>query len=724
VFNFLECIMAAIILGNIYLLGITMKLKRAFALSSLVVAMGFPVYAQDALPEKTVGKDKKIEKIHIVGVRQDRVSQGATGLTMELNETPQSISVISSQQIKNFAANSINDALKIATGIKVEQSETNRTRYKSRGFDVKSTQIDGVGLPNSWGLVTGAMESYGYEEIEIIRGANGQLTGVGNSAGTINYVRKRPTNENEGEIGLTLGSYNSKRLQADYSFLLTDSGSWAARVIAVAQDAESYLDSLENDRSYFSAVVDGQITDNSTLTFGASHQDANTDGNMWGGLTFKYADGTRADWDVSASPAQEWTMWDTTNTQAFVEYAYSFDNDWEIKTTYNLRDSANQSKLLYLYDARGLFDSETNLGLFSLPGRYDAEFTAHLFDITANGEYDLFDKSHELTMGVSISKSESLSFKNDYDRATTPAFGFAPAFPYASNVLPEPVWGEKTQYAEIDVTLTRFFGSTKLNVTDDLFLVAGFNAIDYKREGLNSGVVIDNNENEVSPYAAATYAITDDVNAYVSYSDIYQPQEQYDINGEFLDPSKGVNYEIGLKTQWLDDSLLATFAMFSAEQENISAYAGRNALGKSYYEGTNIDSKGFELELTGKISDNLNAVFAYTYLDVEDDLGVNTNEWIATDVVNFSLDYTLTQLPEVTVGFGGKWQSKTENAKSKVIQDSYVLVNAFARWNVSEKLAIQANINNITDEKYITSLGTIGYYGAPVNGSVSLSYRF
>jgi outer membrane receptor for ferric coprogen and ferric-rhodotorulic acid len=183
-----------------------MKIKWAFTLSALVVAIGFPVYGQGALLEKAVEKNKKIEKILIVGVRQDRVSQGATGLTMELNETPQSISVISSEQIKNFAANSINDVLKIATGIKVEQSETNRTRYKSRGFDVKSTQIDGVGLPNSWGLVTGAMESYGYEEIEIIRGANGQLTGVGNSAGTINYVRKRPTNENEGEVGLTFGA--------------------------------------------------------------------------------------------------------------------------------------------------------------------------------------------------------------------------------------------------------------------------------------------------------------------------------------------------------------------------------------------------------------------------------------------------------------------------------------------------------------------------------------
>ncbi len=219
---------------------------------------------------KTLKKnDKQVEIISIVGVRQDRVSKGATGLTLEINETPQSISVISSEQIKSFAANSINDVMQMATGITVQQGETNRTRYTSRGFDIKSTQLDGIGLPNSWGLITGVMESYGYEEVEIIRGANGQLTGIGNAGGTINYVRKRPTNENEGEVAVAIGSDDFKRLEADYSVLLTESGSWAARVVAVLEDSESYLVGLEDDHAYLSVIVDGQVTDNSI-------------GNLWG----------------------------------------------------------------------------------------------------------------------------------------------------------------------------------------------------------------------------------------------------------------------------------------------------------------------------------------------------------------------------------------------------------------------------------------------------------
>ena len=364
--------------------------KHAFALSSLVLAIGFPAYAEKVQSKKTI---ESIEKIKIVGVRTDRVSKGATGLTMELNETPQSISVIDSEQIENFAVNNIDGVLQMATGITVERGETNRTRYTSRGFDIKSTQIDGIGLPNGWGLVKGAMESYGYEEIEVIRGANGQLTGVGNSAGTINYVRKRPTNETEAEIALVLGSDDFQRLQADASFLLTESGSWAARIVAVAQDSGSYLEGLEDDRTYFSAVVDGQLTDNSTLAFGASYQDANSDGVMWGGLPLAYSDGTQAVFDVSTSPTQDWTMWDTLNINAFIEYTYAFNNDWEVKTTYNRQDSEDESKLFYVNDALSAFNSKTNVGLVGLPGRYDSEFSADLFDLTAKGQYSYLAKT-------------------------------------------------------------------------------------------------------------------------------------------------------------------------------------------------------------------------------------------------------------------------------------------------------------------------------------------
>src|SRR6185503_11116994 len=152
-------------------------------------------------------------------------------LTLDLKDTPQSISVVTSDMMNQYGADNLNDALRLATGITVEAWETNRTNYEARGFEIKNTQIDGVGLPNNWGIVTGAMDSFGYEKLEVIRGANGLLTGVGNSSGTINYVRKRPRNTAGGELGVTFGSYDRKRVEADYSTPLTASGDWAARFV-------------------------------------------------------------------------------------------------------------------------------------------------------------------------------------------------------------------------------------------------------------------------------------------------------------------------------------------------------------------------------------------------------------------------------------------------------------------------------------------------------------
>src|SRR5690606_31046798 len=84
----------------------------------------------------------------VVAERASRVSNGATNLDLAIKDTPQSISVVSSEQMRQFGASSVNDALRLATGVRVDEWETNRTSYSARGFDILNTQIDGVGLPN------------------------------------------------------------------------------------------------------------------------------------------------------------------------------------------------------------------------------------------------------------------------------------------------------------------------------------------------------------------------------------------------------------------------------------------------------------------------------------------------------------------------------------------------------------------------------------------------
>lgn len=699
-----------------------MKKNALLALSPLFLAVGLHAEKQNELNADSLG-EQEIEKLTIVGTRDNRISEGATGLIMDISETPQSISILGNQAMENFAAFSINDALKLANGITVEEWETNRTNYTSRGFEIKNTQIDGVGLPNNWGIVTGAIDVYGYDKIEVIRGANGLLTGVGNASGTINCVRKRPTNETKGQVTAALGSFDFQRVQADYSTALTDDGSWAGRIVATTEDKASHLNGLQNDRSFVYGVIDGQLSEYATLTFGYSLQDANTKGNTWGGLVFNYSDGSQAEWDVSDTTTQEWTQWDTINESAFVELGYLLPNNWDLKLTYNHRNFEGDSKLFYAY---GVIDPETGLGLTGWPGRYYDERSNNLFEASVAGFYTLFGKEHQLLLGASTASSDSNSSNNTFDFVNTPAYGPTPAFPYGLDAIEEPQWSaERSLYSDLEQSLSRIYGTTRLSVTDDLYVIAGFNAIRYEREGVNNGTQIDQSESELSPYVGLTYNIVEDINLYFSYSDIYQPQEQYDITGQYLDPTKGVNVEGGVKAQLFAGKLLATVAVFNADQQNLATYAGTNPdTLQYYYEGTDVESKGYELELVGQASDNVTVNLAYTSFKVNDIAGNETNLWAPQQKATFSVDYSLPQLDQLTIGLGGKWQSEISNTTYNLHQGAYSLLNVFARYNLSEQLRIQANLNNITDEKYINSLHTVGYYGAPVNGSVSINYSF
>src|SRR5690606_26140975 len=228
----------------------------------------------------------ELDAVRVLGQRANRVSNGATNLDLSIRETPQSISVVTSGQMRRFAADSVNEALRLATGVRVDEWETNRTSYSARGFDILNTQIDGVGMPNSWGVATGATDAFGYEKVEVIRGANGLLTGVGNAAGTINYVRKRPTNERQGVVGLGYGSWGTKRAEFDYSAPFTDDGPWAGRVVAANEDRAPWLRANPSRRDFLYGVVDGQVGVNATLAFGYSCQKADSDGMMCGALAF------------------------------------------------------------------------------------------------------------------------------------------------------------------------------------------------------------------------------------------------------------------------------------------------------------------------------------------------------------------------------------------------------------------------------------------------------
>jgi len=691
--------------------------------SGLALAQSTPAASEAlAAPTATGAAVPTLAPVVITTKRANRVSKGATGLPMEVKETPQTISTIDKDDINDFGYTGSNDVLWLGTGINVDQYETNRATYNARGFEVQLTQVDGLGMTNAWGTVVGQQDAFLFEKIELIRGANGLLTGVGNASGTINYVRKRPTNKDGGEVQLTTGSYGQVRSALDYNKVLTEDGKWAGRLVVAKEDKGSHVRSLNNDRTSFYGVVDGQVGDNGVLTLGLTRHDGRQKSPMWGNLTLNRVNGSQAEFDVSASTSQDWTYWNTQTTSAFAEYTHALSPAWEAKVTYNKSRAQEDTRLLYAYTSGGL--NADNTGLSGWPYRSSMATNNELLDANISGVFDAFGREHSLIAGASHSTQSFATdvFNIDPAQMHLPL----PAFPYGGNTYPEPTWGALTPSTSGDQKLTRLYGTTRWALTDGLNAIVGVNAISLKRQGQSmygsGGVKTDYPKTQkVSPYLGFTYEFTPNVLGYASYSDIFQYQDQSNINGVFLDPTKGVNQEIGVKAEWLDRKLLTTFAVFGAKQEGLATLAGKHSRGDDYYTPAYVKSSGVEAEVTGKLSADTKLTVGLTQLKLTDANAKSTFEWVPRTTVNVRYDTRLAAQPQLKLGMAGRWQSDVKNTDG-VQQGAYFTANAFASYAINNKTNLRLNVYNLFDKKYLSSLQYGAMYGAPRSAALTLSY--
>lgn len=148
--------------------------------------------------------------------------------------------------------------------------------------------------------------------------------------------------------------------------------------------------------------------------------------------------------------------------------------------------------------------------------------------------------------------------------------------------------------------------------------------------------------------------------AYVSYADIFNPQDAQDRNGDFLDPLEGENYEAGLKGEYLHGRLNAMFSVFRIEQDNLAqADAGFLVPGttnQASYAAEGTTSKGFEVEVSGAITDNWNMLVGWSQFQAEDADGTAVNTNYPRRAATLFSTYRLNQL---TLGGGVNWKVLT-----------------------------------------------------------------
>lgn len=699
--------------------------NSAFKLSLLtsLVLSGHAVAndTQDNLP---------LEKIAVYGQHHKNYiteeAQSATKLGLTIKETPQSISVVSRALMDDFSLDDINAVLESTPGVTVEQIETDRTYFKARGFEITNFLIDGLGTPQTSGSIQGTLDTAIYDRVEIVRGANGMMTGAGNPSATVNMVLKKPTYTTQVHASASYGSWNNKRVDIDVSTPINDEH--AVRAVFTKQDKESYLDRYETDKTIAYLAYEGKLTDDTLLNINYVNQQKDADSPLWGALPLYYTDGSPTNYDESTSTAADWSYWDNSAERIYVTLEQNLSATWVAKARYAHIKNEQNSELFYVY---GTPDKETGLGLTGYASRYDYKDTQDLFDLYASGKFELFSLEHDLSFGISQANMD-FNDQSLYDYSTGNGFPAMPDLATWDGVIPEATLVDSPNGSDVQNTQRSAYISTRIKLAEPLSILAGVRYTDWETKGTAYSVVQTRDDSEVIPYIGTVYDFTESLSAYASYTETFVPQKELDINAEQLAPVIGKSAEVGLKAQLLGDQVFVTLAYFDAKQDGL-AVALPDSLPSDtrYYAADGINSDGFEIELSGRLTDDLSASISFSNLSIDGDELVK--DYTPENQLKMAATYQVPFIDGLTLGANYRWQDSISrvqvkdpagNALATTKQGAYGILDLMATYEITQNVGVTFNVNNSTDEKYIHSLyWAQGYYGAPRNYSLSVNWQ-
>lgn len=659
--------------------------------------------------------------------------QTATKLPLSLRETPQSVSVVTRKRMDDKAMTSISDVVQSAPGVFLNNSGgVGRPSFSARGFDVDNVMYDGFPTSLLTYLPSGEANLAMYDRVEIVRGATGLAQGAGSPSGAINLVRKRPTHAFQGTLTGSAGSWDDYTGTLDVGGPLNENGTLRARTVISRQDANSFRDSVEHDHDLFYGVVDADLSDSTTLTLGAYRQ-KNYSNYIWGGLPMARGGG-HLGLPRDTFLGHDWEYSDNRTTGYFATLEHGFANDW------TLRLAAMQAKTdtevlassIWAYDRHYLWTQameQKEVG----------------YDLALSGPLQLFGLEHDLTVGAS---KRELTYRtgdnwSDFIDDDVDLFAWNPRGHAKPSFVVDSTWtGELT-------TQDSVYATTRLRLSEPLSLILGGRVDWYEyddRESSESDYKVTRN---LTRYAGVVYDLDNNHSVYVSYTDIFKPQNDRGLDRKPLEPMVGENYEVGIKGEYYDGALNASLALFQIDQKNrAQTLTGQLGCGStpdsSCYEAAGlVRSRGIDLEIQGALSDDWQVAAGYTYTQtkyVSDANAAREGEDFdrkkPRQLFKLSTLYTLPgELQRWRIGGDVYQQSRIRTSGGtgasawKNQQGSYTVVGLVAGYKASEQLDLQLNVNNLFDRTYYTSVANgewypYDIYGDPRNFKMTARYSF
>lgn len=643
----------------------------------------------------------------------------ATRLVLTPRETPQSISVVTRQEMDDFNLTAIDDVMRHTPGVSIVTLDSERTDYYARGFTIQNFQYDGIPMQRNSGYSSGntLSDMAIYDRIEVLKGSTGLLTGSGDPGATINLIRKKPTHEFQGHATLGAGSWDNYRTELDFSGPLTESGNVRGRAVAAYQDKQSHLDHYQRKTSVFYGILEFDLSPDTLLTVGADYQDNEPEGSTWGGIPIYNSNGDFNKVSRSFNPATDWSSWEQYTRTVFATLEHHLGNDWVTKLQLNHQINGYDTWMGSI--GAGHPNPVDGSGTSLWQASYAGKTTSNAADLYASGPFEWFGREHELVVGGSISRRKWSNEGQWAGAATIDSF-----YEWTGD-YPEPSWSR----IKSDTQITRENGAylaSRFNLRDDLKLLVGSRLANYKGENSKeSGVVV--------PYMGLVYDLNSILSVYGSYTSIFKPQTNQDEQGRTLDPLEGNNAEVGLKGAFFDDRLNASIAYFELEQDNYAQSTGnRTPSGNTAYRAiSGVKTKGYEVEVSGQLTPAWQVHAGFNHQTPR-----RNGERVATLAPEnqFSLysSYKLQgALKGLTLGGGARWQDSTwywashpTRGRIEHTTDGYWLVDASARFAFDEHLSTTLTVNNLLDKKYYNQFDGSYTWGEPRSTTVSLRYDF
>ncbi|MEL8056293.1 MAG: TonB-dependent siderophore receptor [Pseudomonadota bacterium] len=647
-------------------------------------------------------------------------------------DVPQSLSIITSDEIAQRGFNSISDIVDYTAGVNMSQGEGHRDAVVFRG--VRSTAdffIDGVRDDVQY-----YRPLYNIEQVEVLRGPNALLFGRGGTGGILNRVTKKAElGEQFTGYAASIDTFGAYSAQVDSNFEVNDKA--AFRINAFYEYLDNHRDFYDGDRIGINPTGRFELTPATTLDLSYEFVDherfidrgipTGSDGRPVEAFTDI----------VFGDPELNTTQLEAHLLRANLEHKFSDNLKGNFSAFYGDYDKLYQNFYASSYDQA---NTPTVVGI---DGYVDTTQRQNLI-LSANlvGEFQTGAIGHTIVSGVEI-----IDTSNDNDRfnpvwsdsnddveffTIQRPLNFSNGVGVASNGNPTTVaFSDLNDDTEADVQVFSAYIQDEIEISDQLDIIIGARFDEFEIDVFN----VPANENrsrtddKVTPRLGVVYKPMENISIYGSYSESFLPRsgEQFaNINGSnnALDPNEFTNLEAGVKWNFME-ALSFTAAIFEIEQSSPQVADSD----PSTLDVIDSEISGIELQLQGQVTDAWFVSAGFSTLDGEivDRSGPTGRTPRELPETMFSLWNAYQVTDQFGLGLGLTYQDESfiNNSNSAVLP-SYTRVDAAAYYDVSDTLRLQVNIENLTDETYFPSSHSThqATVGAPLNARFTISGRF